>query len=301
MSIWQEIKDSYKWGSVLTKLMYINIGVFVLLRLIQTFLTFTSGPYAESNYPLLQWFSVPSDPVSLLVKPWTLLTYMFVHYQFLHIVFNVLYLYWFGKLFLEVLNSRRLLVVYFGGGIAGALAYLLAFNFVPSLYHYFPSGILMGASASVMAILFAVATHAPNYRVYLLFFGQVKLKYIALAALIIDLISIPTLDNTGGHMSHLGGALFGYFYAQAIGGKPVKNSTNLRGSTSFWSSFTNIFKKKSKLKVSHKRPLSDMEYNAQKVKRQAAVDQVLDKIKQSGYDSLSKEEKRILFEASQEK
>ncbi|PZX19190.1 membrane associated rhomboid family serine protease [Breznakibacter xylanolyticus] len=298
MTIWQEIKDSYKWGSVLTRLIYINIGVFVLLRLIQAFFTFTTGPYAESSYPLLQWLSMPSNPLSLMVKPWTLVSYMFVHYQFLHVLFNVLYLYWFGKLFLEFLNSRRLLYVYFGGGILGGLVYLLAFNLVPSFYHYFPSGLLMGASASVMAILFAVAAYAPNHRVYLMFFGDVRLKYIALVAVIIDLISIPTLDNTGGHLAHLGGALFGYLYARSMAGKPVQHRHN---APEWKNPLVGLFKPKSKMKVTHRRPLTDMEYNAIKVKRQAEVDRILDKIKMSGYDSLTKDEKKVLFEASQER
>ncbi len=300
MTIWREIKDSYKWGSVLTRLIYINIGVFIMLRLIQVVFTLlmTTGPYAENNYPLLQWLSMPSDPMALMLKPWTIVTYMFVHYQFFHILFNVLYLYWFGKLFLEFLNSKRLLIVYFGGGITGGLVYMLAFNLVPSFYHHFPSGILMGASASAMAILFAVASHAPNHRVYLMFLGAVRLKYIALAALLIDLISIPTLDNTGGHLSHLGGALFGYLYAVAIMGKPVHHNQQPQE----WKNpLIGLFKPKSKLRVTHKRPLTDMEYNAQKVKKQVLVDRILDKIKVSGYDSLSKDEKRILFEASQEK
>lgn len=296
MGIWEEIKDSYRWGSVLTRLIYINIAVFVILRLVQTVLTLTTGPYGEADYPLLLWLSLPSDPATLIFRPWTLITYMFVHYNFLHVLFNLLYLYWFGKLFLEFLKPRQLLGVYLLGGLAGALLYLFAFNLIPSFYSFFPSSILMGASASVMAILFAVSTYRPNHTIYLLFIGAARLKYIALAALLIDLISIPTLDNTGGHLAHLGGALMGYLYAQLL----LKNTDITKPITVITTSVQNLFKPRTKLTVAHKKPLSDMEYNALKVKKQQEVDRVLEKIKTSGYESLTQDEKKTLFEASKD-
>jgi membrane associated rhomboid family serine protease len=297
MSIWNEIKDSYRWGSALTKLIYINLAVFLILTLapfVLWILSLSPDPRAQMTW--LEWISVPSVPEMLATRPWTLLTYMFVHQNFFHILFNILYLHWFGRLFLEFLKPKQLVGVYILGGIGGAIAYLLAYNLIPAFYSHVPSGILLGASASVMAILFAVARYAPNHEIYLMFIGPARLKYIALAAVLIDLISIPTMENTGGHIAHLGGALVGYLFAVSlIGGydisKPISSITHFT---------SNLFKKRSKLTVTHKRPLTDMEYNAIKVRRQKEVDRILEKIKVSGYNSLSKDEKQTLFEASQE-
>ncbi len=296
MSIWNEIKDSYRHGTVLTRLIYINLAVFVTLRLIQTINTLVNGAMPGSEEILLSWISVPYSPHELLTKPWTLITYMFVHYNFLHILFNILYLYWFGKIFLEFLSSRQLLAVYILGGLAGAFLSITAYNLIPVLYQKVPSSFLLGASASVMAILFAVSIVKPNHSLYLMFLGEVKLKYLALGAFIIDIISIPTLDNTGGHFAHFGGALMGLFYGWLL----LKGTDLAKPIALFKVPSFNPFKRKSKLSVTHKRPMTDLEYNAQKVRKQKEVDRILDKIKVSGYDSLSKDEKTILFEASKD-
>ncbi|MBS2210497.1 rhomboid family intramembrane serine protease [Carboxylicivirga mesophila] len=294
MSIVDEIKQSYRQGGVLTKLIYINIGVFIAIRLLQVFFSFSSGSGSAQYYPLLEWVSVPADLSKLLFKPWTLISYMFVHYDFLHILFNMLYLYWFGRIFLEFLNPRQLLGVYFLGGLLGVVFYLISYNLIPVLHQQVPYAILMGASGSVMAILFAIARYAPNHKIYLLFFGAVQLKYVALVALILDLISIPQLSNTGGHLTHIGGAAFGYFY----GGSISQGRDVTMGFNRMMDRLATLFKPKSKLKVTHRRPMSDMEYNSRKVNKQQEVDRILDKIKKSGYDSLSKEEKQTLFDAS---
>ena len=292
MSIVDEIKMSYHQGGALTKFIYINVGVFVVIRLLQVFFTFSGGPGAY--YPLLEWISVPSNPMSLLMKPWTLITYMFVHYEFIHFIFNILVLYWFGKLFMTFFSSRQLVGVYFLGGITGALVYFASYNLIPVLYSYFPSSILMGASASIMAILFSAAVYRPDFTVYLMFFGQVKLKYIALVYFILDLISIASLQNAGGHLSHIGGAAFGWYFASRLQrGKDVTV-----GFSRLIEKVSGIFKKRSKMTVTYKRPLTDLEYNAQKIKKQAELDRILEKIKKSGYNSLSKEEKKTLFDAS---
>ncbi|ASB48895.1 rhomboid family protein [Alkalitalea saponilacus] len=298
MSIIREIKESFKYGTILTRLIYINIGVFLAFRFIQLFLVL-SGWSPDAIRPWLAFFSVPSEPARLLVRPWTVLTYMFLHFDFIHVLFNILYLYWFGRLFLQIIGSRLFLKTYFLGGIAGAAVYLLAYNLVPAFYNVVPSSILLGASASVMAILFAVARFSPDHTVFLLFFGSVKLKYIALVAFIIDLISIPALSNTGGHLAHMGGAVVGLY----LGWQWSKKGTgSYSGIPSHFkkSEMSKLFAKKKNLKVTHKRPLSDLEYNAIKTKRLKEVDRILEKIKTSGYDSLTAEEKKILFEASQD-
>ncbi len=284
MSIIDEIKHSYKNGGALTKLIYINIGVFIVIRLVQGFI----------QLPLLNWVSVPSAPMELLYKPWTIITYMFVHYEFMHILFNMLWLYWFGRIFLEFLNPRQLLGVYFLGGISGAIIYLLTYNLVPALYQYNSNTILLGASASVMAILFTVSRLRGDFKINLMFIGPVKLKFLALAMLIMDLISISSMSNTGGHLAHIGGALFGYLYAGWLGkGKDVTLGFNR-----MMDNVASTFSRKSKMKVTHRRPLTDLEYNKNKQDKQHEIDRILEKIKSSGYNSLSSEEKKTLFDAS---
>lgn len=295
MSIWNEIKQSFREGNVLTKLIYVNVGVFVVVKLLQLLLLLM-GAGAASIQLMISWLSVPSEPVLLLLRPWSLLTYMFLHYDFLHILFNVLYLYWFGRLFVHLVDAGKLLTVYIWGGLAGAGVYLLAFNLLPAFYPGSGGSVLLGASASVMAILFAVARIRPNFSVYLFLIGPVKLKYIALGAFIIDLVSIPGMANAGGHLAHIGGALAGLYYGWKLSEGKIKG--NFFDTAA--SRFGGLFRKRSRMKVTHSRPMSDMEYNAQKVRRQKELDRILEKIKQSGYDSLSKEEKKTLFNASQD-
>lgn len=295
MSIWTEIKESFRQGSTLTKLIYINTGVFVVIKLLQLVLLLSGAGLGYSGI-IINWLSVPSDPVLLLVRPWTLITYMFLHYDFFHVLFNLLYLFWFGRLFVQLVDVNKLLTVYIWGGLAGAALFLLSFNLLPAFHPGSGSSSLLGASAAVMAILFAVARLRPNFSVYLFLIGPVKLKYLALGAFIIDLISIPGMNNTGGHLAHIGGALVGLYYGWKLSEGKIKGNffDNLVGRTE------GMFKRKSNLRVTHSRPMNDMEYNANKIKRQKELDRILEKIKQSGYDSLSKEEKQMLFNASQE-
>ena len=297
MTISSEIRESFRYGSMLTRLIYINIGVFLIFRFIQLFMLLF-GFQPDEIMKWLAFFSVPANFLQLIKRFWTPLSYMFLHFDFLHLLFNILYLYWFGKIFMHLVGEKQLLKTYLLGGLAGALAYFLAFNFIPAFYSGGSSPILMGASASVMAVLFSVARFQPDYTVNLLFIGPVRLKYIALTALIIDLISIPTLSNTGGHLAHIGGALAGLYlgWQWSKNGLPVASDPFIL----FFENLKGQFGKKSKMSVAHKRPLSDYEYNALKLRRQKELDRILEKIKSSGYESLSSEEKRTLFDASKE-
>lgn len=295
MSIWDEIKESFKEGTTLTKLIYVNAGVFVVIKLLQ--LVMLLAGYTPSSIQLLiSWLSVPSDPVSLLFRPWTLFTYMFLHYDFFHILFNVLYLYWFGRLFTQLIDERKILTIYIWGGLAGAAIYILSFNLLPVFHSAGGEAILLGASASVMAILFAVARVRPNFTVYLFLIGPVKLKYLALVAFLIDLISIPGMNNAGGHLAHIGGALIGLYYGWKMAEGKISGGFFDKAAARTG----DLFKKRSRMKVTHSRPMTDMEYNAQKMKRQKELDRILEKIKHSGYESLSREEKKTLFNASQD-
>lgn len=287
MSIYNELKDSFRFGSNLTKLIYINLGVFIIYNLIRAFL-FIGGTPIGSNYAYL--LSVPADFSGLVLRPWTLLTYMFFHEDFLHILFNILWLYWFGQIFLQFLSQRQIVGVYILGGISGAILFILAFNFIPVFSSDTGMAIALGASASVLAIVIAVSTLRPNHTLYLLFLGPVKLKYLALITILIDIISLP-VSNAGGHIAHLGGALFGFLFTKAL-----LRGWDLTYPFSWFEGLGRLsFKKKSKLKVDHRSPNPDHAYNYQKVQKHQNVDKILDKISKSGYDSLTKEEKETLF------
>jgi membrane associated rhomboid family serine protease len=251
---------------------------------------------------------VPADLESLLYKPWTLVTYMFLHYDFLHILFNMLWLFWFGQLFIQFIIPKRMLSVYLLGGLSGALLYIVAFNLIPAFQPPVPGSIALGASASVYAIVVAVCAYIPDYSIGLLLIGRVKLKYIAIVVVVIDVLSISG-SNAGGHIAHLGGALFGFLFAIRL--KKGKDITKGFAATMDW--LFSMFKSRPKMRVtsskyrksqrpssgaSDTRAQSDMQYNKKKKATQAEIDRILDKISKNGYDSLTKEEKDTLFDMS---
>jgi membrane associated rhomboid family serine protease len=287
MSIASEIKDSFKSGSNLTKLIYINLAIFIVYNLVRVIFFLGGTPLGDS---LALYLAVPADPASLISKPWTIFTYMFFHEEFLHILFNMLWLYWFGIIFLEYLSQKKLVGVYIMGGLSGAAFYILLFNVLGVFREALPLAIALGASASVLAVTIAIATLKPNLTINLMFIGPVKLKYLALFSVILDIISIP-ISNPGGHIAHLGGAIFGYLYI-IVGREGVDLTKPV-----IW--ILDLFALKrnprSHLKVDYRKPLTDYDYNKKKVEQQIGLDKILDKIAKSGYDSLSKEEKETLF------
>ena len=287
MSIAREIKDSFRFGSNLTKIIYINLAVFVFYNLIKAFFYLFLTPIDDY---LAQFIAVPADITALLNKPWTIFTYMFFHQEFLHILFNMLWLYWFGKIFLEYFSQKNLVGVYIIGGLSGGSLYIIAYNSLNVFSNVLPIATALGASASVLAIVFAVSTLKPNHTIYLLFLGAVKLKYLALFTILLDIISIPT-SNAGGHIAHLGGALFGFLYAGAY----IKGIDLAKPITWIMELFDSNRKPKSHLKVNYRKTGDDLEYNKRKIEQQARLDLILDKIAKTGYDSLSKEEKETLF------
>jgi membrane associated rhomboid family serine protease len=287
MGIYQELKDSFKYGSSLTKLLYVNIGVFIIFRLVFSF--FWAFGYKEL-YPFYDWFSAPAYLPSLLFRPWSVITYMFYHEDFFHIAFNMLGVYWFGKLFLEFLNKRQLVGIYFLGGIAGYVLYALAYYLLPVLRLQLLGTTIIGASASVLAILAGVSFYKPNYSIYLMFFGQVKLKYLALFYIVLDLLTMAA-GNPGGHIAHLGGMLLGWIFALQLN----KGKDATKGINRILDFLVTVFKPRKKLKISHRKPVDDIEYNKAKVTEQKEIDAILDKISRSGYDSLNKAEKEMLF------
>lgn len=287
-----KLKHRYKHGSVLIRFIYINLAFFVIIKVVSLFTTL----FNIYSFDLITLLGVPSGLNMLLKRLWTLFTYMFVHEQIFHILFNMLWLYWFGKIFLQYFTGRVFGSLYVLGGLGGALLYIIAFNYIP----YFASmerSWMIGASASVMAIVMATAFYRPEVRLNLLFIGSIKIVYIAIAAFIIDFLSLGNGVNEGGHVAHIGGALIGYLFAMQY--KNEKDITAWVGKLIDW--FVNLTKprkKKSKMKVQYKRNETDMEYNERKKNEQADIDTILDKLKTSGYNGLSSEEKRKLFDAS---
>ncbi len=297
--IWEEIKQQFKQGSVLTRLIIINLAVFVAINLIHVGLfLFNSSPenVALTMQQILNWLAVPSSTGELATRPWTVVTYMFLHKDLFHILFNMLWIYWFGRIFLMYLDQKKLLGVYLVGGLSGALLYMLAYNVFPAFSDYVPYSIMLGASASVMAVVFAISYYVPNYSLNLIFIGPVKLKYIAIFTIVLDFLMIAS-SNAGGHISHLGGALFGYVFITQY--KKQKDITRWAWGL-FYPDKSGTKKKKRNphMHVSYKKPKNDMEYNAQKAKERKELDQILDKVAKSGYESLSKKEKEILFKMS---
>jgi membrane associated rhomboid family serine protease len=294
MGIWDDIKKTFRNGSSLTRLIYINIAVFILINIVALISFLLNNP--EISGKALNLFSVPSSFKVLLVRPWTIITYMFVHKDIWHILFNMLWLYWFGRIFLEYLDQRKLVAVYLLGGIIGAFVYILSFNIFPVFKGAVAESVAIGASASVMAIVIAIAAYVPDYTVQLFLFGRIKIKYMALAIFVLtSLMNFP--DNSGGKLAHIGGAFFGYFY-----------TINLRqghdigkGFNRVIDFFVTLFKPRKKFKVIHKKAATEYEYNKIKTEHQARINIILDKISKGGYDSLTKEEKETLFKESQKK
>jgi membrane associated rhomboid family serine protease len=290
MDIVQDIKDSFKKGNNLTRLIYINIGVFLLIHIVAIFLhLFNNG---EMIYKFLPYLAVPADFSVLMGRPWTLFSYMFLHKDFFHLLFNLLWLYWFGKIFLEYIDEKRLLNVYLLGGLSGAVFFILSYNLFPGLKESLPGSIALGASASVMAIVVAIAVFAPQHYIYIMFLGPVRIAYVALVGFILSSL-VDFSVNTGGKIAHIGGALMGYLFAlQYKEGKDISQWFGRILDLVFY--FFRTTRKK-KMKVTYKKPSNDIEYKSQVVEKQKEVDRILDKISVSGYDSLSKSEKETLF------
>lgn len=267
----------------LAGLVYLNIAVFLFVGVYNAIF------YLVTNHTPLFFdkvLALSSDPTILVKHPWTFITYMFYHLDFLHALFNLLVLYWFGTIFVDFFGNTKLVSVYLAGGVLGGLFYLLAYNTLPVFYSEGPAT-LLGASAAIMAITFGSAAFSPNFRIWLVFIGDVKLKYLAFAYLTIDLIQIP-FGNAGGHIAHIGGAfigaLWGYTYR--------KNGFNILA----WLELLlervkNLKFKRKRIQVAYKNPNPKV----RKASNGRELDHILDKISQTGFDSLTDEEKEKLF------
>lgn len=287
-----DIKNIYRKGSNLNKLIYINIAAFLVISVISIFAFLLNNTSITTK--TIELLSVPASLTKVLVRPWTVITYMFTHKDIWHIVFNMLWLYWFGKIFLEYLDQKKLLAVYLLGGLSGALVYVLSFNIFPAFKEIVTESVALGASASVMAIVIAVAAYVPNYSIHLFLIGRIKIIYVALVIFVLT-SAVDFSVNSGGKLAHIGGAVFGYFYIAGL----KKGRDIGKGINRIIDRFATIFKPRKKMKVTYKKTKNDYDYNKLKADRQAKINQILDKISKGGYDSLTKEEKDTLFSESQ--
>ncbi|MCD4682415.1 MAG: rhomboid family intramembrane serine protease [Bacteroidales bacterium] len=293
-----DLKSFFKSKNILVKLIIINVAVWLFIMVLEVLFDLFNTSFSQN---IIQWLAVPASLGKLITRPWTLVTYMFLHLDFWHILFNMLWLYWFGRIFLEYLNERQLLSTYIWGGFAGAVFYILTFNIFPKFQEAYLLSLALGASASVMAIVVAISYYVPNYRIHLMFFGPVKIIYIAIFSIVLDVLMIRSA-NSGGHLAHLGGAIFGFYYIYMLRkGTDFSKYFNKLMSINISQYFMRPKKTKFKNVYTNTRKVSDEDYNYQKKADQDKIDKILDKISKSGYESLSKEEKELLFRTSSKK
>jgi membrane associated rhomboid family serine protease len=280
---------------MITRLIIINVSVFLVMTLIKALF--------PSFYPTLESFlAIPGSPIELLTKPWTIVTHMFIHSGFFHMGWNMLFLYWFGRITGDLLGDHRILPLYIVGGLAGALAYFLSYQIFPDVI----GSRALGASAAVMAIIATAGATAPDYVMRLILIGDVRLKYIVFFIIFMDIIGTAGQTNTGGHIAHLAGASFGLFFVYQLrqGMDLVEPMGNFIQKLSLWFTGTNKVnksKKASPLSVKFKKKKAGNQKKGSStpdVSFQEKLDAILDKIKEDGYDSLTSEEKEFLFQAS---
>jgi len=294
MSILDDLKTEYRHGGIAQRLIFWNVGLFIIPLIIFSLLNI-----AGVDVSFFDWrtgggdlFSLSANAADLLWKPWSLITYAFLHADFFHIFFNMIMLYFVGRLFLTFFTQKQMFALYILSAIFAGAVFVLCYSTIPSLM--FRVGGLVGASAAIMAILVATAVYAPYYQVRLLLIGTVKLWHIAAVYIALDLI-YASAGNTGGHISHLAGALFGFMYI-----KLLKNGTDLStGISKLIDTVTDFFKprREKPFKKVHRNTVPPVRPATPKTKdiTQKQIDEILDKISKSGYDSLTKEEKDFLF------
>lgn len=289
----EEIRNQFTQGDHLNRLILINVGVFVLLLIIKVFAALFQAPGLLTG--IMDWITLPSDPMTFITRPWTLVTYMFTHLDFFHILFNLLILYFTGKIFLDFLGERRLLGTYLLGGLAGGILFVISYNLFPLFTQSSSQHVLLGASAGVMAILIGTATYTPSLPVRLFFVLEVRLWVVALLVVLMDLAQIP-VENPGGHIAHLGGAAMGYLIVRGL--RTGKDYSE--GFVRFWEDFFQSLRGEKKVKkvYSKKRTGGFSKRDSVSEDTQERLNEILDKIRQSGYEGLTKEEKEFLFKYS---
>jgi rhomboid family protein len=292
MNMLHEIRSGFHKAEGLYRLLFLNIFIYVALKLIALVL-FLTGSGGTVNF--VDFLAVSAYLPDALSHPWTFFSYMFIHEGFFHILFNMLILYWLGKIFCEYLGTKKIVPIYIMGGLAGAALYILFYNLFPVFSDSLRYSKLIGASAGVIAVMVSIATLIPDYSIHLMFIGPVRLKYVAGVSIVLYVISIPD-GNAGGNIAHLGGAIMGFVYT-----KMLQKGTNIGG---WLESIADMVtgQGKPRMKVVKKSKSDSTIYHGGTVKqREVAIDKILEKISRSGYESLTQEEKDILFKASKRK
>ncbi|MBK9733852.1 MAG: rhomboid family intramembrane serine protease [Saprospiraceae bacterium] len=288
-SIADDIKASFDYGNMVVRLIIINVAVYMVTALIEAFVP----DFYHSS--ILPYLALPGDPILILYRPWTLFTHMFLHSGLWHLIWNMVVFYTFGNIAGDLLGDRKILPIYIIGGLFGASAYILSYQFMPAVGSF-----ALGASAAVMAIVFAAVVTAPDYMIHLILLGPVRIKFIGLFVLFFDIIGVKSGDNSGGHIAHLGGTLFGFLFVYLL-----KEGIDF---SKYWYQVIDFFslkiirepKRKSNLKVTYRSPdINRSDKTPLRSKSmQSRVDEILEKIKQKGYESLTDEEKEVLYQAS---
>ena len=283
----QDLVYKFKTLNIANKLIVINIVVFLVFFI-------TSFLFNTSSEVLMQWFVLPEQPIEILKQPWSLLTYSFLHSGFMHILFNMIWLNFFSKFVLNLFSEKRFLTVYLLGALYGGLLFIIGYNIFPVFVS--TQGYLLGASASISALMVFAATYSPNIS-FRFFMVTVKLWQLAVGLFLLDLFRLGSGTNPGGMLSHIGGAVFGYMYAVQL----AKGNDIGLWFEKIVASLANLFKtrKSTPFRKVHKTPKNTSKKNVTEVKdtRQIKIDAILDKIGKSGYDSLTKHEKDFLFKA----
>ncbi|MDO6744793.1 rhomboid family intramembrane serine protease [Tenacibaculum soleae] len=281
MNILENLKYRFKNAGIVEQLIYVNLAVFLLVFISNTF-----GFLFQANTNLfVEWFSLPASFNDFLSKPWTIITYGFLHTSFLHILLNLIALFYIGHLFKQYFTAKQLLNFYLLGTLFGGIIFITSYNFFPALQHVADNSVLLGASAGISAIFIGIATYIPNYELKFPLIGYVKLYVLACVWIAVDIIQIPA-GNAGGHLAHIGGALFGFLYVVKASNKELEILKPLK----------KFFEKKEKpLKTVYKSGKKTKNTTSKKSENQQEIDAILDKISKSGYDTLTKTEKDFLF------
>lgn len=307
-SILEDFKVAFSTGNIMNQIIVINAVAFVVIGVLGVVMTL-AGQAALFN-DLTRYLMLPADPSQVILQPWTLITYFFFHKGFFHILWNMLFMYWFGRLITDYLGQNKLLGLYVWGGIGGGILYLLVYNLLPFYAPQIANSYLLGASGGVIAIVVGAATFQPNYAVHLIFLGPVKMKYIAAFYVVVSFLQ-STGPNAGGEIAHLGGALMGYLMISQL----QKGNDWSRPVVSFITWVKSLFQPQPKIKVSYRserktkaKATSSSKRSAKTASSQSSnsntsqeeIDAILDKISEKGYDALSKAEKQKLFNASKD-
>jgi membrane associated rhomboid family serine protease len=331
-SIWDDVRREFSFGNMINKIIIVNVAVFLVVNILWMVFSVAAGHTESSAFRMLvQWFSGSSDWWHMLTRPWTLVTYMFLHEGFFHLLWNMLYLFWFGRIFGDLLGDRRVLPLYLMGGAAGFLAYFIAFN----VGNFGAGGsFIIGASGAVFCILTATGIFAPDYAIRLFFLGNIRLKYIVFFAVMVQIIGLGNLNNIGGTFAHIGGIIMGVLFSfylrqgtdltQSLQNflawlqnkwnnllAPSQEHKQQRGPHAAYRSGRSVketagpkkrpsFMTKVGGSAPKGKPTSDSG-NQPEMTHQEELDAILDKIKERGYNSLTKKEKDFLFRASNQK